>query len=133
MGMYTELVLKCEVVDDIPATVKAMLEFLFNDGQEPTELPDHEFFKCERWRSIGKCSSYYHTPFALSRFSEGYIFSRSDLKNYDGEIEKFLAWVRPYLDVPEWRDVIGWTWYEEAEAPTLIHANAEHHARSEAT
>lgn len=128
MGMYTELVLKCEVVDDLPESVKAVLEFLFNGGKEPAEIPAHDFFKCGRWRMIGKCSSYYHTPFALSRFSDGHIFSRSDLKNYDNEIEKFLAWVRPYLDVSEWQDVIGWTWYEKAEEPTLIHANPGHHA-----
>ncbi|HMP91126.1 MAG TPA: hypothetical protein PJ991_13060 [Kiritimatiellia bacterium] len=123
MGMYTELVLKCEVRDNIEDNVRAVLEFLFNDGPEPKETPDHEFFSCDRWQMIGRCSSYYHVPFALSKYSEGHIFSRSDLKNYDNEIEKFISWIRPYLDLGRGSSVIGWSWCEEDESPTFIHAN----------
>ena len=119
MGMYTELVLKCEVKSDCPSLVKDILNYLFNDKEKPKELPEHNFFKCERWASIGHCSSFYHVPFALSKFEEGYIFSRSDLKNYDNEIDLFIDWLKPYLDEFE-RNCIGWSWYEESEVPTLI-------------
>ena len=121
MGMYTEFVLKCEVKDNLPDNVLSVLNFLFNWEDEPNELmiPKHPFFKCQRWRMIGHCSSYYHVPFVSSRFADGYIFSRSDHKNYDGEIDKFLDWIRPYIaEFPG--HCIGWSWYEEEDVPTLI-------------
>lgn len=126
MGMYTELVLKAEIKNDVPDQVHAVLRHLFSGGDEPATLPDHQLFRKPRWSLIGRGNSFYHTPFAVSRYEDplhpggkgGYIFSRSDLKNYDGEIEAFLDWVNPYLEhMPG--DCIGWTWYEEAEAPTL--------------
>ena len=134
MGMYTEWVLKCEVRDDVPADVRAVLNFLFNGADEPSRVPRHAFFSCPRWRMIGSCSSFYHTPFALSKYSDGleddgsrggYIFSRSDLKNYDEEIEQFLDWLMPYLD-HETGACIGWTWYEEHEQPTLLFKENKH-------
>lgn len=120
MGMYTELILKTEVKPDIPDEAEQVLQLLFNDGPGPTTLPDHPFFKSERWQMIGACSSYYHIPWSTSRYAEGYIFSRSDLKNYDSEISKFLDWVRPYLDTLP-GDCIGWSWYEEDLKPKLLH------------
>lgn len=123
MGMYTELILKVRVKDDIPFEVEAILQFLFNRENQPNDLPDHPFFKCQRWPLIGNCSSFYHTPFSLSKYTEGYIFSKSDLKNYDGEIEKFINWITPYLELYAESNCIGWKWYEEADTPTLLFVN----------
>lgn len=125
MGMYTELVLKCSIRDDAPAKVSAVLTFLFKEGKEPAVLPDHEFFKCPRWTGIGSNSSFYHHPKALSSYFTfdgergGYLFSRSDLKNYDGEIGHFIDWLMPYIDEEE-GFCIGWEWYEEDNQPTLL-------------
>ena len=119
MGMYTELVLKAEVKEGIPQNVKSVLQFLFNDADMPDDIPEHEFFACDRWRNIGNSSSYYHVPFALSRYEGNYIFSRSDLKNYADEIDKFVNWLTPYLNEPEGK-CIGWSWYEEMDVPTLL-------------
>jgi len=119
MGMYTELVLKCDVLPDVPENVGQVLNFLFCGGDEPTDLPDHSFFRCERWQAVGRCNSYYHHPKTINSYTENYLFSRSDLKNYDGEIEKFVDWVKPYLNMSA-GDCIGWSWYEEAPSPTLI-------------
>lgn len=128
MGMYTELVFKAEIRTDIPDGVHAVLRHLFSGGPRPdTDLPDHPFFECSRWAAIGSCSSYYHIPFSLSRYEDpnhpgrkgGYIFSRSDLKNYSDEIGQFLHWIDPYID-EEPGHCIGWEWYEEEDQPTLI-------------
>jgi hypothetical protein len=118
MGMYTEMVLKCEVSTDLQA--EEVLQYLFNDGDFPSSIPDHDFFNCSRWEGIGKSCSYYHVPFATSGYREGYIFSRSDLKNYEDEIAKFIDWLSPYIVRPG-RTCIGWSWYEEDAEPTLIH------------
>ncbi|NGY04740.1 hypothetical protein [Solimonas terrae] len=119
MGMYTELVLKADVKRDLPREVEAVLQHLFNGEECPKELPQHRFFECERWEHIGSMSSYYHIPWAVSRYHDGRIFSRSDLKNYDGEIAAFVSWLMPYLDEPDGK-CIGWSWYEEGDTPELL-------------
>ena len=110
MGMYTELVLKAEIKEDAPKLVKDILNFLFNAAKEPEEKPGHIFFTKPRWRYIGSCSSFYHVPFALSRYERNYLFSRSDLKNYDEEIESFIDWLKPYIGCLS-KTCIGWQWY----------------------
>ncbi len=117
--MYTELVLKCDIKGNAPKQVKDVLDFLFLGKEQPTELPDHEFFSKGRWTLIGNCSSYYHHPEVVNSYIEGHLFSRSDIKNYESEIEAFLDWLMPYVDDYEGR-CIGWSWYEEADVPTLI-------------
>ncbi len=119
MGMYTELLLKCTLRKDLPPDVEAVLQHLFNGADCPAVLPAHDVFTHERWRQIGTNSTYYHIPWESSRYHEGYLFTRSDIKNYSGTLEMFVEWLRPYIDgQPE--QVIGWTWYEENNAPTLL-------------
>ena len=121
MGVYTELVLKLDFRRDIPEDVDRMLAYLFNGYDRPPELAllPHPFFELPRWHMIGNCASFYHVPFALSKYDEGYLFSRSDLKNYSGEIEFFLNWIFPYVDM-EFGECAGWVWHEEQICPTLF-------------
>ena len=125
MGMYTEFLLKAEVKENVSQDIIEILEYLFGEGNEPKTFPDHPFFECSRWDCVGHMSSFYHIPWYSSKIDNGnalgtyYIFSRSDLKNYEGEIEKFLDWAQPYLK-PATGNVLGWTWYEENDGPTLI-------------
>jgi len=121
MGMFTELVLKCDVRPNISDEVKSVLNFLFNDRTKiPEVLPDHPFFGLPRWSLIGSSSSYHHIPWSDSKYSEHYLFSRSDLKNYDSEIEQFIDWFSPYVCEDAGYRVIGWKWYEEDDEPELI-------------
>lgn len=52
--------------------------------------------------------------------SYGYIFSRSDLKNYDDEIAEFFNWFSP-LTTAEPGKCIGYSWYEEHDSPIFIY------------
>lgn len=133
MGMYTELVLKIEVNKGIDEKAFNVLHYMFGGGNGEgleNNLPDHPFFRLPRWSLIGKCSSFYHHPsnvndwYDVDYSSTIYIFSRSDLKNYDDEINHFLDWVKPYV-VPATGSCLGWVWYEEDEMPTLIPYNFE--------
>lgn len=119
MGMYTELVIKADVKSDLPVEIEKVLQHMFNGEEKPIELPNHPFFQCHRWPMLGSCSSYYHIPWSDSMYHEGYLFSRSDLKNYSDEIELFVDWIKPYLDAPV-GFCIGWKWYEEWDKPELI-------------
>lgn len=122
MGTYTELILKVELHKDLPPDVYMILEFLFNHDKSPFSwpIPDHSFFKTQRWENIGGGSSQYHVPECLNYFKYNVLFSRCDLKNYDNEIDMFLHWLDPYIDkFPG--ECIGWKWFEEDDEPKLIY------------
>jgi hypothetical protein len=125
MGMYTELYMSASLRRDTPEIVKNVILYMFNGGTEkPVELPEHKFFKCHRWDMLGSCSSYYFTPFALSKAIDDhiggcvYFTTRSDLKNYDDEIALFIDFIKPYIEDD---GHIGHYRYEEDEEPTLIY------------
>lgn len=122
MGMYTEILIKADVNSkNLTKEAIDVLSFLFSNGEEPDKLPDHYFFTLPRWHHVGRVSSFYHHPNPVNDISDDgeYIFSRSDFKNYDGEIEAFFDWFRPLTSATEGK-CIGYSWYEENDAPTLI-------------
>ena len=130
MGMYTEIVIKACIKSNIDKVDRDILNFMFNrDVDPPDVLPEHEFFKCDRWDSIGCMSSFYHIPWASSKYSQDYLFSRSDLKDYGGEIDLFFDYLRPLVngyrgeESPVYADplCIGYKWYEEYSSPTLVY------------
>lgn len=130
MGMYTELVLKFEVSKKVDEEVMDVLRYLFNGGDKPAYKPSHPFFSLPRWDFIGRCSSYYHHPESVSSWYDVeysdtiYVFSRSDLKDYDNEIEQFINWAKDYI-TPATGNCLGWVWYEEWEQPTLLFIDEE--------
>lgn len=128
MGMYTELFVEGAVRKDAPYFVHHFIHRLFNrnyhvSGADLLAPPDHPFFKCARWMVIGNMSSHYHIPLSISDArddtGETWFVSRADLKNYEGEIEKFLDWIRPYCSL-----LRGWHWYEEDAQPTTFNYGA---------
>lgn len=126
MGMYTELVLNVTISSDAPEEVVTMLRAMANRDVEPGDLPrpDHPFFKTGRWSALMAASSHYFIPFALSEMrsldytSYHYLSTRSDLKNYDNEIDLFIDWLTPYVDHDGFA---GYKRYEEDEHPTLLY------------
>jgi len=123
MGMYTEVLVKADI-KAISAQNKAALRFLFGDGDtallDVLGLPDHPFFKSERWNSIGRSSSYYHIPKALNFFDGSYLFSRSDMKSYNGEAELFFDWLIKHCADVEHGECVGYIWYETWDKPKLV-------------
>lgn len=132
MGMYTEIVVKLQFDKEVGNDNYKILSYLFNpldvNEKEDLIIPEHDFFKCSRWESIGHCSSFYHHPnnvsdwYVLSFRIEDvstYAFSRSDLKNYDNEIEKFFDWYSTLNTNECIGDFIGYSLYEEDNTPTI--------------
>jgi len=125
MGMYTELVLSTRIKND-PEVVE-VLKCMCGLSEQPATLPDHPLFACHRWRMLFTCSSYYFVPRSMQLFEFDNIgqcwvlITRADLKNYDDEIEKFLDWINPHLDV-EVDEMIGYSRYEETREPTIHYA-----------
>lgn len=128
MGMYTDLVLGVDLRIDTPAEVINILKYMVN-GDELTDydsyLPEHPLFKTKRWSIIPVCDSAYFGGSTVSKLQKprytGDLWSlsiRSNLKNYNLEIELFLNWLEPYVKT---RGFVGYMRYEEFDDPTLIY------------
>jgi hypothetical protein len=132
MGMYTELHFNAELKKDTPEDVIAILNYMLNrevsDGAVQNCDLSHELFACDRWDFMLRCDSYYFSSDTKStlRFddiSKSYFLCiKSNLKNYSGEIEKFIDWIHPYLDEFD-GDYLGHYRYEEDSCPRLIFKN----------
>ena len=128
MGMYTELILGAELKKDVPDIVVNTLKYLVGDIEEkPRDFP----LTGERSDWMLQMGSYY---FAINNSvckmwfddidSRWHISTRSNLKNYDGEIEEFLEWLKPYIDGGSgFNDMYAIVMYEEAEEPTIYYLN----------
>lgn len=131
MGMYTELYLCCTLSNMTQRDIN-ILSYMFNENcrdVEP-EKPNHPFFSTDRWSFVGNCSSYYFVPVSFSKFEQDAVYkdnyhliTRSDLKDYDREIYKFIDYIKPFINLntsdPEH---LGHYRYEEDDRPTLIFA-----------
>jgi hypothetical protein len=127
MGMYTEIHFNSELREDTPEEVIEILKYMVGDSEEePTRLPDHELFKTPRWGIMLRCDSYYfdadtHSTLRYDDISKSYYLCiRSNLKNYDDEIGKFVDWIMPYLNKHD-GEFLGFSRYEENDEPELIY------------
>lgn len=131
MGMYTELILGAELKKDTPKEVVDILKGMAKGKRiwKKSVLPKHEFFQAERWQWLFTMGSFYfgvHNGYAEIWFEDicdsWHISSRSNIKNYDSEIEKFLDWIKPYIDQGTgYRDFYALVTYEESEEPTIYY------------
>jgi hypothetical protein len=126
MGMYTELILGAELKKDTPNQVIEALKYMIGETKEkPSDFPLPDG-RCERLFQGG---SYYFainnsaTKMWLDDIDEQWhISTRSNIKNYESEIETFLEWIKPYIDSGSGgRDLYAITIYEEQDTPSLYY------------
>ena len=125
MGMYTKISVDLKFKENLPPEVvealKAMVGEVNSSLYSITDFPTHELFKTPRWDFMLSCSSYYHTPFNLTKLhydnisKQYYLVSSSDFKNYDNEVELFFDFVKDYVE----DGFLGYSLYEEDDKPTL--------------
>ena len=128
MGMYTEFHFNSKLKRNVPPNVIEILKFMVGQTEAKPDLPDHPLFATDRWDTMLRTDSAYFDADTHStlRYEEGpkarYVLCiRCNLKNYEGEIEKFVDWIMPYLSkIPG--EFLGFSRYEETEQPTLIFA-----------
>jgi hypothetical protein len=124
MGMYTEIYinvdLKKETPDDVIQVLKAMC-FMLPDQECSEVLVDYP----DRWCCLFSNMSYY-TPSTQCRYlrfdsitDRWSLLGKGDIKNYNGEIEKFFEWIMPHIDGDP-GEFIGYSRYEEDYEPTLM-------------
>lgn len=139
MGMYTEINFRATLKKDTPEEVLGILEHIAKTFSvtQPTTLPDHEFFKCPRWNRLSGASAYFPSiqRSALVRahpsrtWEDTEVAIHGNLKDYDGEIEKFFDWIDPYIDAPQ-GIYLGYSLYEENQfedegGPRLFYKKGE--------
>jgi len=130
MGSYTELIfgasLKKETPPDVIETLKHYCGLV--------ELPEEQLvFKTKSGRNpLNMGGSYYFgvintdPQMIYDKIRPSwYISSRTNLKNYENEIEDFLKWVKPYLDSGSGeREFYAIVTYEQGE-PTIYYLEEE--------
>jgi hypothetical protein len=122
MGMYTEIYvnvdLKKDTPDEIIEVLKAMCHMEESDEKVLESYPD-------RWGGLFYSGSYYtpdthcHSLTCDGITQRWSLLGKGDIKNYEGEIQKFFEWIIPYVDgCPG--DFIGYSRYEVDREPTLV-------------
>lgn len=115
MGMYTELILGAELKRETPIEVIERINaYISGDTEDTSPL-------------IG-ASCYFavnnsHCNFYLDHISNTWrISSRSNIRNYKGEIQSFLEWLKPYiLSGSGNREFYAIVTYEECDEPTIYY------------
>lgn len=125
--MYTQLCFNAELKEETPRQVISTLRWLLGehddmDGPLDGNLTDRT------WSGMFNGWSFYHAPAGSKSFirrnrgNEWYLSVLCDIKNYGGELEAFIEWIKPWV-APRGQDktFLGYTRYEESDEPTLIY------------
>ena len=121
MGMYTEIYVNVDLVEDTPQKVIDVLEAICCSNELPEGYPS-------RWEYLFSSGSYY-TPntcvskLSFSTISKQYsLLGKGDIKDYNDEIVQFFEFIEPYVDKLGEKTFIGYYRYEESEEPVLVYA-----------
>lgn len=105
MGDYTELlIIGCDFIEETPKEVINALKWIFQIGDKPKKLPQHELFDKERADSLtSQKSTYFPVEECISvmkknSFGRWFIHSRANIKNQESEIELFIDWISPWIN-----------------------------------
>jgi hypothetical protein len=120
MGMYTELIFGARLKENTPNEVIETLKFMIGETEVKPEgfpFPDG---RCE-WLFQGG-SYYFAVHKAVSKMyyddiaKAWTVSTRSNIKNYEGEIEQFLEWIKPHIDSGSGnREMYAVVTYEDGE------------------
>jgi hypothetical protein len=119
--MYTEIYVNVDLKADTPKEVLDVLTAMCAKDSDSPHLAD----KPDRWWYMFNNGSYYTPLTACALLTHDEIggnwslLAKGDIKNYEGEIEAFFAWIMPYVDA-EQGEFIGYSRYEEDQLPTLV-------------
>lgn len=116
MGYYTEINFGASLRSDTPKNIIDTLRYIANrdtesdknlESDDPVLIADENLIeKYHLWSVMRSCSYYFGISDSISKMwysncgFNGYwmISFRSSCKNYDRRLEKFVEWIRPYID-----------------------------------
>jgi len=125
--MYTELIFGASLKRDTPESAIKTIQAMIDDDMEAVRLNSGLIFGRNPFNSA-------HGYFGLDRpvlafWKEKYdqqwhLSTRSNLKNYEHDIELFLEWVKPLIEAGSGlRDMYAIVMYEEQQEPTIYYLN----------
>lgn len=128
MGMYTEVYINVNLVENVPDDVLDVLEKMCDYKESHEEFFDQKGHPV-KWDYLF-CDGSYYTPrtcchnLTFDKIANTWsLLGKGDLKNYDNEIEKFFEWIDPYVAANK-GEFIGYYQYETEESPTLVYKQA---------
>ncbi|CAB4135701.1 hypothetical protein UFOVP286_13 [uncultured Caudovirales phage] len=130
MGMYTELIFGAELKKETPEQVINALKYIIGELEDkPDDFPLPEG-RCE---NVLRSSSYYFgiskslSKIWFDKISKSWkISSRSNIKNYENEIEMFLEWIKSHIERGSGaKDMYAITIYEEDFEPTIYYLHPD--------
>jgi hypothetical protein len=126
MGMYTEIIFGAALRKDTPKNIIEIIQKMINKEDTSKLVLDHPFFRSERPWLLISAGSYYFPGIVEPQFrfddiaEQWYLHFRTNIKNYDDEIEKFLDWIKPYIYQGSGsKNFYAIVIYEEDEIPTI--------------
>ena len=127
MGMYTELIFSARLQDNLNEDVINDIEYLCGNkkvDENKTTLPDVllKSIPLLRGRSYGLAPS---MPPIFKRDEYTGLWElvvRCSLKNYRGQIERFLEWVKPHIySASGFNGMYAITMYEDDNKPSIYY------------
>lgn len=122
--MYTELIFGAELKKDTPNDVIETLRYMIGEIEEK---PKNSPFESFRNPLLGG-SFYFAVSTAVSKMwqeevdKSWRISTRANIKNYYGEIENFLEWIKPWINSGSGNnDMYAIVIYEESNEPTIYY------------
>lgn len=124
MGHYTTLDLNCSLRHDTPQNVIDTLDYYINlSSRFP---PEERLFITSSGRnplSSSENNIFKHAWMIYTQKSWD-VSVRSCVKNYEGEIEQFLAWLKPYIaEGFGTRNMYAYTLSDTQHTPTIYYLN----------
>lgn len=126
MGYYTEFQGMLSLRKDTPSSITSLIDVCINEPSvENIPLPAHQFFSCNRWKSIFSNSAFMDAIPYFIKIHNGYykLFISCCLKDYDGEIGEFIDWITPYIAGRKKKTYIGWRKGEDQQDRYYIHVD----------
>lgn len=113
MGLYLDFHFKATLVKDTPIDVIELISGAIILDDDIINLPDHPFFKTERWSRIFVHHSDMPPPLFYQKLNKYYIIELHCCINYGfDEMQEFLNWIRPWICGRRKKEFIGW-WKQE--------------------
>ncbi len=128
MGMYTEMIFGAELKRDTPNTVIESLKYMLGERNErPKDFPFSEYGIDFLFQG-GSCYFAVSDPVNRMWFDDvsdaWRISTRSNIKNYNSEIETFLEWIEEYIESGSgYNDMYAIVIYEEQTVPAIYYLN----------
>ena len=123
--MYTELIFGASLKSNTPTDVINAISYMIG---EPTDKPSNYPFDDNDMDVLLSSSYYFGVSLPVRKFwydtiTESWCLStRSNVKNYSNEIERFLEWIKPYIESGSGnREMYAIVIYEDAETPTIYY------------